>query len=94
MAVPVTMRHAQRALLILVERLFTEEDTITDEEREALECLPLSQGEVREVFRTFLRATFAHDEVEFGERRRLLAIAHRLHLPEELVPAAATLRAA
>jgi hypothetical protein len=87
------MRHAQRALLILVERLFTEEDTITEEEREALECLPLSAGEVREVFRTFVRATFAHDEIAPSERRRLLAVAYRLHLPEELVPAV-TLRAA
>lgn len=83
-----TMRHAQRALLILVERLFTEEeDAITDDEREALECLPLTHGEVREVFRTFLRATFASEEIEWGDRRRLLAIAQRLHLPEELVPA-------
>ena len=82
-----TMRHAQRALLILVERLFTEEDTITDEEREELECLALSQGEVREVFRTFLRGTFALSEIEFADRRRLLAIAQRLHLPVELVPA-------
>lgn len=82
-----TMRHAQRALLILVERLFAEEDTITDEEREDLECLSLSPGEVREVFRTFLRATFASEEIEWSDRRRLLAIAQRLHLPEELVPA-------
>lgn len=80
------MRHAQRALLILVERLFFDEDTITEEERETLECLPLSQGEVREVFRTFLRATFVSEEIEWGDRRRLLALAQRLHLPEELVP--------
>jgi hypothetical protein len=83
----VTMRHAQRALLILVERLFAEEDTITEEEREELECLQLGPGEVREVFRTFLRATFAGDEIAPADRRRLLAIAYRLHLPEELVPA-------
>jgi hypothetical protein len=89
----VTMRHAQRALLILVERLFSDEDTITEEEREELDCLHLSAGEVREVFRTFLRATFAHEEILPSERRRLLAIAQRLHLPEELVPAV-TLRAA
>ena len=88
------MRHAQRALLILVERLFAEEDTITDEESEELDCLQLSAGEVREVFKMFLRATFAHPEdIASFERRRLLAIAHRLHLPEELVPAV-TLRAA
>lgn len=93
-AVPVTMRHAQRALMILVERLFAHEDTITDEEREELDCLHLSPGEVREVFRTFLRTTFAHNELSSGERRRLLAIAGRLRLPEELVPPVTTLRAA
>lgn len=88
------MRHAQRALLILVERLFSEEDIITAEEQEELDCLRLTAGEVREVFKTFLRATFAHEEMASSERRRLLAIAHRLHLPEELVPAVTTLRAA
>jgi hypothetical protein len=93
-AVPVSMRHAQRALLILVERLFSDEDMITAEEREELECLHLSAGEVREVFRTFLRTTFsAHEDIASSERRRLLSIAQRLHLPGELVPAV-TLRAA
>jgi hypothetical protein len=87
------MRHAQRALLILVERMFSEADAITEEEREELECLHLSAGEVKEVFRVFLRTTFGDDEVEPIERKRLLAIAHRLHLPEEQVPAV-TLRAA
>lgn len=87
------MRHSQRALFILVERLFLQEETVTEEEQQELDCLNLSAGEVREVFRTFLRGTFADDELSFYERRRLLAIAHRLHLPEELVPAV-TLRAA
>jgi hypothetical protein len=87
------MRHAQRALLVLIERLFSEADTITCEEREELECLHLSPGEVREVFRVFLRATFGDDEVDAHDRRRLLAIAHQLRLPEEQVPAV-TLRAA
>ena len=87
------MRHAQRALQILVERLFTEEDSITSEEREELECLRLSAGEVREVFRTFVRGMFGGDEISFADRKRLLAIAHTLRLSEDLVPAV-TLRAA
>jgi hypothetical protein len=87
------MRHAQRALLILVERLFFEEDTITGDERAELECLHLSAGEVREVFRTFLQGEFAGDEIAPADRKCLLAIARRLRLPEELVPAV-TLRAA
>ena len=81
------MRHAQRALLILVERLFSDEDTITEEERAELDCLHLSPGEVKEVFRVFLKTTFGDHEVEWADRRRLLALAYRLHLPEELVPA-------
>ena len=93
MAVPVTMRHAQRALQILVERLFSEEDSITAEEREELDCLHLSAGEVREVFRAFVHGTFGGDEISIGDRKRLLAIAHRLRLSEDLVPAV-TLRAA
>lgn len=87
------MRHAQRALLILVERLFLDDTMVSDEERRELDCLQLSAGEVREVFRTFIRATFGEHEIELADRKRLLAIAHRLHLPEELVPAV-TLRAA
>ena len=87
-----TMRHAQRALLILVERLFSEEDDVTDEDREA--CLRLGQGEVREVFRLFLRATFSDHEIDIADRKRLLVIAQRLHLPEELVPAVTYDRAA
>lgn len=82
-----TMRHAQRALLILLERLFLDEDTITEDERAELECLHLSGGEVKEVFRVFLRTNFGQHEVEWADRKRLLALAYRLHLPEELVPA-------
>ena len=92
-AVPVTMRHAQRALQILVERLFTEEDSLTSEERDELECLHLSAGQVREVFRAFVHGTFGGDEISSADRKRLLAIAYRLRLSEDLVPAV-TLRAA
>ncbi len=79
--------------MILTERMFFDEGSITDEEHAELDQLRLSSGEVKEVFRVFLRATFGDDDIEYVDRKRLLSIAQRLHLPEELVPSI-TLRAA
>jgi hypothetical protein len=93
LAVSLTMRHAQRALLVLVERMFFDEESVTNEDREELDHHRLSAGEVKEVFRIFLRSTFGNDAIDLGERRRLLAIAQTMKLPEELVPSV-TLRPA
>lgn len=67
---------------------------VTPEERSELVSLysggGLTVGEVKEVFRTFLRSTWgdviADDVVTAAERKKLLAIVRELRLPDEQIP--------
>lgn len=75
------MRHAQRALLVLIERMFFDGHELTQEQRDDLATLPY--GAVREAFRVFTRATFGDEEIDAFDQERLFVIAEQLHLSEE-----------
>jgi hypothetical protein len=87
------MRHAQRSLLALVIRIFSD-GVLTAEERKALTGLYRDSGltvsEVRAVLVEFVKATWtdvmADGVVTKEERERLSTIVRELRLPAEFIP--------
>jgi hypothetical protein len=87
------MRPAQEALLSLLERIFAD-GIVTPRERSELVSLyrdgMLTVSEVKEVFSTFVSATWAETIADgvltTEERAKLATIVRELRLPRECVP--------